>query len=289
MAVKTGWVRIGRSGETVDGRVIEPEWLTQAADNYDKEFFSAPVWPGHSTWYRLGTVLVLKAESNHENGVDLYAIIEPNEFYRQAVKSGQMLHTSMELRPNFRNQGTWYLQGLAATDEPASVATQEMKFSQQGEHAESIFSGFVENKEHIFNDDQPPGWFTKFFKHNSNENEADMADKKELEELKTANAALLLKLEKLGAGGDGGTDDDSGGGDDTEMHYATADDFNALKDMVQKLTDLMANSSAPDEIKLLTEEVKTQGERLDMAINAAKGTQTPKNTGGGDFKESDYQ
>jgi len=282
---KTDWVRIGRSGETIDGRVIEAQWLTQAADNYDRSFFSAPVWPGHSTWYRLGTVHDLKAEANDEGGVDLYAIIEPNEYYRQAVKAGQRLHTSMELRPNFRNSGTWYLQGLAATDEPASVATAEMQFSQQGEHAGSLFTGFVENQQHSFNEDQPPGWFTKFFK-KTDEDEADMADKKELELLKAANAELLQKIEQLSAGADDG--DDNKGADDNAVEFATAKDFNELKDSVKELSDLMAGSSQADALKKLSEEIKAQGEKLEAALKEENGSESGENLGDG-VKASDYQ
>lgn len=284
MATKTGWVRIGRSGETIDGRVIEPEWLTQAADNYDKEFFSAPVWPGHTTWYRLGTVHDLRAEANEEGGVDLYAIIEPNEYYRQAVKYGQRLHTSMELRPNFRNKGSWYLQGLAATDEPASVATSEMKFSaNQEDHADAVFTSFVENQQHTFNEDQPPSWFKNIFKNKPDEDNA-MASK-EFEELKAQIQALTAKFETKAPETPPAETDSDG------MEALTAK-VDQLTDQVQALTATMANDDEPDgdtEMASFKADLKALSDKLELAMKEENGTTTPENTGGEKFEASEYQ
>ncbi len=127
--LKTKFMRIGRSGKTVDRRTIDPEALRQVAKNYDPRLFKALIWPEHFRWFNLGGVQSLKAEDNEEGGVDLFAILQPNDEYLYAIKNGQKLFTSIELMPNFRDTGEFYLTGLAATDSPASVATEQMHFS----------------------------------------------------------------------------------------------------------------------------------------------------------------
>ena len=128
-ALKTGWMIIGRSGPTIDNRTIEPIALEQAAKNYKKDLFTALIWPDHLRWFNMGTVEALKTARNNEGGVDLLAILAPNDYYLVNNANGQRLFTSMELMPNFRDSGEWYLTGLAATDSPASAATSEMRFS----------------------------------------------------------------------------------------------------------------------------------------------------------------
>lgn len=192
--LKTDWKRIGRSGPTVDGRAIEPEALRQAAKNYDKNLFTALMWPEHERWYNMGTVEQLRAEDNDEGGVDLFAIIAPNEYYEAANRAGQKLFTSMELFPDFRNTGEFYLTGCAATDNPASAATSEMRFTASKETTLSLGT-HTEFTSHEFNDsntddEQAPSWFTKFF---NKKPEADMS-KQAIEQLKTELVALTDKF-----------------------------------------------------------------------------------------------
>jgi hypothetical protein len=126
---KTEWYRFGRSGDTIDGRVIKAEDIQQAADSYDTSFYTALIWPDHKRWFNLGKVIAVRAEKNDEGGMDLYGQVEANEYYKDMNKMGQRLFFSMELWPNFRKTEKTYLSGLAATDEPASVATSEIHLS----------------------------------------------------------------------------------------------------------------------------------------------------------------
>lgn len=123
------WYRLGRSGDTIDGRVIKAEDIQQAADSYDVNFYTALIWPDHKRWFNLGKVIAVRAEKNDEGGMDLYGQVEANEYYKDMNKMGQRLFFSMELWPNFRKTEKTYLSGLAATDEPASVATSEIHLS----------------------------------------------------------------------------------------------------------------------------------------------------------------
>jgi hypothetical protein len=126
---KTEWYRFGRSGDTIDGRVIKVEDIQQAAELYDVNFYTALIWPDHKRWFNLGKVIAVRAEKNDEGGMDLYGQVEANEYYKDMNKMGQRLFFSMELWPNFRKTEKTYLSGLAATDEPASVATSEIHLS----------------------------------------------------------------------------------------------------------------------------------------------------------------
>lgn len=194
--LKTDWKRIGRSGPTVDGRAIDPIALEQCAKNYNKELFTALIWPEHYRWANMGTVEQLKAMRNTEGGVDLFAIIAPNDFYISSNSAGQKLFTSMELMPNFRDTGEYYLTGLAATDSPASAATSEMRFS-TGAQPNAVFTQFTEHTDAP--QESVPGWFSKFFeKFNSpKDSEDDPMTKEALAALAEKLSAFETKLDTV--------------------------------------------------------------------------------------------
>jgi len=275
--VRTDWVRIGRSGDTVDGREIEAQWLTEAAENYDKNYFSAPIWPGHQTWYRLGTVEDLKAEANDEGGVDLFAVLSPNEYYIQANKSGQRLHTSMELRPNFQNKGTWYLKGLAATDEPASVATSEIQFSEE-DNKDSIFTDFTENTPKTFAEDKAPRWFQRLFPEKfTQQTDEDAMSQQSLEELKTQLATVTQELAEIKK--------------TAKKEEPPKDDFSTLNDTVVALSEKVqaiadtlaadkgADAGADDKYADLESKVVDLTDKLTAALKEQNGTNAGEHQG----------
>lgn len=193
--LKTGWKRIGRSGPAVDGRVIKPEMIEQAAKNYNKDLFTALIWPEHFRFINLGTVEALRVQDNAEGGKDLFAQIAPNAFYLQANNAGQKLFTSMELTPDFRKTGEWYLTGLGATDDPASAATTEMRLSASAKPG-VFYSHAVEHDDHSFTDSDKPGFMQRlaaalFSNHTEDE---DMAEKAEIDALKKQVKELTDKF-----------------------------------------------------------------------------------------------
>lgn len=196
--LKTGWKRIGRSGPAVDGREIKPEMIDQAAKNYKKDLFTALIWPEHFRYFNMGTVEALRAEANEEGGRDLFAMISPNQYYLQANAAGQKLFTSMELTPNFRKTGEWYLTGLGATDDPASAATTEMRLSAKAKDG-AFYSHVTEITEHSFNDQNQPGFLERLFKSFSpnHPEDEDMADQAEIAVLKTQLKELSDKFAAL--------------------------------------------------------------------------------------------
>lgn len=144
--LKTGWVIIATSGATVDGRKIEKEWLEDMAKHYNPELYKAKLWPDHYRYVSGGNVLALKVEPcvqpELEGELNLYAILEPNDWLIEANRVGQYTHPSIEVRENFMGKGFFYLGGLGVTDSPASVGTHELKFScADGSGKVHIFSG----------------------------------------------------------------------------------------------------------------------------------------------------
>lgn len=130
--------RVATSGPTIDGRKIKPEWLKQAAANYDTNIYAARINVEHlrslspnGEFGAFGDVTGLKAETGKDGKVALYAEIEPNEKAIAANKAGQKVYTSIEIVENFAGTGEAYLVGLALTDSPASLGTERLNFTAQ--------------------------------------------------------------------------------------------------------------------------------------------------------------
>ncbi|MDZ7322960.1 GPO family capsid scaffolding protein [Kosakonia sacchari] len=132
------WICICTAGTAIDGRPIEESWLLEAAERYDTNFYVALIWPHHTDSLKereyytpnYGVVKALKTE-RVDGDLKLYAKFAPNQFLINANKESQKLFTSCEFWENFQGQGFTYLQAVVATDIPASVGTDMMKFSAQ--------------------------------------------------------------------------------------------------------------------------------------------------------------
>lgn len=125
----TSWKRVAQSGETVDGRFIKSEWLNDMAETYDPKVYTAKLWIDHMRYSSYGSVQALKAEKDGDV-VRLFAKISPN---RSLLQMNQVweeyLHFSIEPTEDFAKTGKCYLTGLGMTDSPASLGTDEMRFS----------------------------------------------------------------------------------------------------------------------------------------------------------------
>jgi len=284
--LKTDWVRIGRSGDTIDGRLVTDQMVMDAAEVYDKEYYSAPIKSSHEYWYRFGTVEALRAAKNEEGGMDLFAILAPNQYYIQANEAGQKLHTSMELAPNFQKKGKWYLRGLAATDEPASVSTSEIKLS--AKFPDSIFSDFTENTVKTFTEDTPPSWFSKFMskEFTKNETEEPMSTKL-LEEMQAKIIALESKLADKKPAADESKPK-------TEFEVLTETVVN-LSEKVSALADTVASQNEPpaddnesEDYSALQKQVTELSEQLATALKKEGGTPAGENLDE-DVQLSDHQ
>lgn len=141
---RTDWLCIATSGQAVDGRTIEPQWLIDAAETYTRKTYTAMIWPHHPQYdigereftCNLGEVDALKVETEGDV-TKLYAQLIPNQFLIDANRMGQKLFTSAEFVSDFAGSGREYLFGLAVTDIPASLGTEKLKFVLAGEEKDA--------------------------------------------------------------------------------------------------------------------------------------------------------
>ena len=130
------WKRVATSGPTVDGRVILPQELRDIAETYSTATYTAVIWSEHERWFGShGTVFAVRlvegVEGLEEGQVALEAQLKPNDRLLWLNDQGEKLFTSIEITPDFANTGKAYLTGLAVTDSPASLGTQELYFSRR--------------------------------------------------------------------------------------------------------------------------------------------------------------
>ena len=159
------WKRVATSGTTADGREILPQELRDIAETYKSSFYTAVIWCDHERWQGShGTVyavrLVEDAEDLEPGHVALEAQLKPNDRLLWLNDQGQKLFSSIEITPNFRGKGKAYLTGMAVTDEPASVGTQELYFSKKTS-ATAYFARSVPLGS--LNEEEPKGEFAKLF------------------------------------------------------------------------------------------------------------------------------
>ena len=130
------WKRVATSGTTADGREILPQELRDIAETYKSSRYTAVIWCEHERWHGShGTVFSVRlledAEDLEPGQIALEAQLKPNDQLLRLNDQGQKLFTSIEITPNFAGSGKAYLTGLAVTDEPASLGTQELYFSRK--------------------------------------------------------------------------------------------------------------------------------------------------------------
>jgi len=128
------WKRVATSGTTADGREILPQELRDIAETYKPTLYTAVIWCEHERWQGcFGTVfavrLVEEGDDLEPGEIALEAQLKPNDRLLMLNDQGQKLFGSIEITPNFRGKGKAYMTGMAVTDEPASVGTQELYFS----------------------------------------------------------------------------------------------------------------------------------------------------------------
>ena len=169
-ALITKFVKVAQSGPTVDGRNIDPQWLRDMAETYDQSLYLAKIWPDHLRWgNNYGSVVALKSEEK-DGLVSLYARIAPNAQYLLSNQYDQKLSFSIEVLENFAGTGKFYLGGLGVTDSPASLGTDELKFSRRASYngqSARIFAGEPVDASCFSADPasdtaEAPGWFTTF-------------------------------------------------------------------------------------------------------------------------------
>ncbi|HDS1696309.1 MULTISPECIES: GPO family capsid scaffolding protein [unclassified Pseudomonas] len=150
------WKRVAVSGPTADNREITVQELVDCAETYKLSRYTAVIWSEHERWPGShGTVFAVRLLDENDDPelepgqVALEAQLKPNDKLLSLNDQGEKLFSSVEITPNFANSGRFYLTGLAVTDSPASLGTQELYFSRGGRkghryHKTSYFCSAVE-------------------------------------------------------------------------------------------------------------------------------------------------
>lgn len=245
---KGQWFCIGTSGKTVDGRDIKPEWLEQAAEDYDPELYGARIniehyrtmWPG-SDLSGYGDVTALKAES--ANGITkLFAQIDPTDKLIALNQKREKIYTSMELHTNFQEKQRAYLVGLAITDSPSSVGTSALQFTTDANSPYSIKPEFFISEptamtnnvqdpaktNPVKNEEQAPSWFAKFFSKPEPETKTEALD---LQEFRSQTEAGFEAAGKAIKG----------------LEEKQTQEFAALRDEFSKLSEKLSQQPAPQQ------------------------------------------
>ena len=157
---KTKFVRIATSGPTIDGRVIDPVQLNQAAKNYDRNTYAARIniehirgFTGDKPFGMYGDVLSLKTEDvtlniagKDEKRVALLAELDVSDDLIALNKSDQKVFSSIELTGNFGGKNEAYMVGMAVTDSPASLGTERLQFTTNAKALGNFVSSAIEFK-----------------------------------------------------------------------------------------------------------------------------------------------
>lgn len=292
--LQTDFKRIGVSGPTSDGRVVDPSWIDEMAETYDPEkTFKALIWPDHMRYMNYGSVEALKATTGVDGRRELWAVLAPNMSYQADNKFDRRLFTSMEITFDFAKSGKCYLTGLGATDEPASLGTSEIKFNKHAQAAGMVLSGFIESETKTFTEQQPDTLLDQIkslFKTQPQE-DADMDQKKALEELKTEMADIKAMFSKL-AGDKSGDKQDDKADDKTDPTVEAFNKLNARLDALEAKFSKSDESSGDDDVgdsakNDLAAKFKALEDKLNKALEEQPGTEGGEHFGAGE-NSSDY-
>jgi hypothetical protein len=142
---KTKTFCVAVEGPTVDGRVIERNWLIEGAASYNRATYGARVNMEHirgvtadKPFKAYGDVLAfstgdveIELAGKKQKKLGLFAEIEAHDDLVAMTAAGQKVYTSIEVQPDFASTGKAYIVGLAVTDSPASLGTDILTFAVQ--------------------------------------------------------------------------------------------------------------------------------------------------------------
>ena len=207
MGLTTGFKKIAESGQTIDGRKIEAQWLIDAADSYSKSTYTAMVFPDHNmNAYAYGTVEALKYEKSADGKVSLFADLMPNTLWQSDVRYGQNIFTSIAIAPNFANTGKAYMYSLGATNTPASLGTEQLNFSTNNSDKGLIFSSPLAVSVNLDNSNQSDkseelfkGFLKNLFTFSTQDKTsvAELINPEKITALETANTEFKTKITAL--------------------------------------------------------------------------------------------
>ncbi len=144
------YVRIACSGKTIDGREISAAHLREMAASYDPDTYTALINIEHirsfmpeGNFQNYGKVLALKTEDG-DGKTYLLAVLDPTTELKKLNEKRQKIFTSVEITVPFADTKKAYLTGLAVTNSPASLGTEELKFNAQKTDGK-LFSSYTDD------------------------------------------------------------------------------------------------------------------------------------------------
>lgn len=282
------WFRVAKSGDTIDDRIIDPKWIDDIVELYDPAEYTASIFEDHFSFYgNYGYVHSVKKDKDDKGRNCLYARIVPSPSLLEANKKGQLMYSSIKVKPNFANTGKAYLEHLAVTDTPASLGTERLSFSKANPNV------FVcdESDPILFSETTPesppekPAWRKAFNILTAREDETDMK-KEDMEKLFNTLSGMKNDLDQLKTEVNQGGDD--GGSDDTpDLQQA----YSALQSEVEQLKAQLAEDKKddkPDEFSQKVESLETKFNDLNQQLQDAlkdAGSAPPAQTGDADEGE----
>lgn len=297
----TDWVKVATSGPTIDGRVISAQDVTDMAESYDPEEYTANIWYEHIRVFgNLGKVVELKAEKDGKGRMCLFAKIAPSDDLIYLNNNGQKLFTSIEIQPEFADTGKAYLAGLAVTDSPASLGTTELQFSRRLQQPENFFAEPVELG--ALELEEGAGLLGRLLERfgNTTDNpepkpKGDTAmDEKQFNSLQKAIDGLQQKLgeleNKFASNGQNGDGAEGGDGGEDESAPVSKKEFQALMDKVDALSKQFSEGGDSSDgegdgdnqtaFADISKQLEALTEKFNQALNTGKpGTPVPQGEG----------
>lgn len=278
--LRTDWLCIGTSGQAVDGRTIEPQWLIDAAETYSRNTYTAMIWPNHPQYdigereftCNLGEVDALKVETEGDV-TKLYAQLIPNQFLIEANRQGQKLFTSAEFVTDFAGSGREYLFGLAVTDIPASLGTEKIKFVMAGEEKDAERGSLETFSLGNLQTNKKESFFQRMFSRSKdftptpepNTDKPNEGEEQKMEELK---ALLQQLLDLVKSGKDAATGD----ADNVDTPEQAAEEVAAIADQIAdaaaEVADLAEEVAENPEDEVKAQEFSVAKANLAKAMKA---------------------
>jgi hypothetical protein len=290
------WKRVATSGPTADNREITPQELRDIAETYKPSRYTAVIWSEHERWMGShGTVFAVRlVEDDPElepGQVALEAQLKPNDRLLWLNDQGEKLFTSIEITPNFANSGKAYLTGLAVTDEPASLGTQELYFSKKSSKtayfAASVELGALREPPQASAETGLIEALTRFFKRFADGAEPAAATPQTPTESKppmdeaTAKAlkALLEQLLIVAAGIQAVIEPVAEDVDTTETEEQVDSVETAVTEIVEQAEEEREFNRKKKAAKGLEDRMANIEKMFSQALNNAQGRQVPRTTG----------
>lgn len=255
-------ILIGRSGYTVDNRLITEKDISDITTLYDpKKQYQAKVNFEHTGWSQ-GWGKVVDAEQRELDDGDfgVYARLKIGANLIDYSQYNDGIFFSMEITRDYRKTGQTYMYALAATTDPACCGLDEVKFSKNKLDPENERSKFIESQLKFSSENEEV--LKAKFKTSKIPDELLKASSEDSDEeskfVNKVSKALFSLFKK-----------DQKNTDEEPMTPEEKEQFQALSDKVDKLVELSSKDKQEPEQEPETKDKSGQGsdEKLNSILD----------------------